>query len=60
MRLGLVYTFNWATSDWAGTFPSLFFETLDSALRRSSPVVWKVDSDIVDEDRDLDFMETLV
>ena len=60
MHLGLVYTFIWATSDCAGTFPSLFFETLDSALRRSSPVVWKVDSDIVDEERVVDSTETPV
>ena len=34
-------------SDSAGTLPSLFWETLDSALRMSSRVVWKVDSDML-------------
>lgn len=47
-------------SEFDGTFPSLFFETLDSALRRSSPVVWKVDSDIVDGDGEVDRMGTVV
>ena len=34
-------------SDSAGTLPSFFWETLDSALRMSSRVVWKVDSDML-------------
>ena len=40
-------TFVWATSESAGTLPLFFRETWDSALRRSSRVVWKVDSDMV-------------
>lgn len=34
-------------SDSAGTLPSFFWETLDSALRMSSRVVWKVESDML-------------
>jgi len=42
-------TFSWDGSDSEGTLPSFFCETLDSALRMSSRVVWKVDSDFVDD-----------
>ena len=40
-------TFVWATSESAGTLPSFFLESWDSAFRRSSWVMWKVDSDII-------------
>ena len=43
-------TFVWATSESAGTLPpSFFLDTWDSAFRRSSRVMWKVDSDMVVE-----------
>lgn len=42
---GRVDTFIWAGSDSEGTSPPDLCETLDSAFRRSSHVVWKVSSD---------------
>ena len=40
-------TFIWDGSDSEGTSPPLFWEILDSALRMSSRIVWKVESDML-------------
>ena len=37
----------WAASEAAGTLPLLDCEALDSGLRTSSLVMWKVESDIL-------------
>lgn len=47
MAGGELHTFIWDGSDSQGTSPPDLCETLDSALRRSSRVVWKVSSDML-------------
>ena len=50
-------TFICDTSESAVTLPSFLWETWDSALRRSSRVVWKVDSDMAGSGRFLSFLK---